>query len=30
MNDYGMLLIEERGDIERGNRYLDEADDDGY
>ena len=28
--DYGMLLIEERGDIERGNRYLDKAAEDGY
>jgi hypothetical protein len=25
-----MLLIEERGDIERGNRYLDKAAEDGY
>ena len=28
--DYGMLLIEERGDTERGNRYLDKAAEDGY
>jgi tetratricopeptide (TPR) repeat protein len=28
--DYGMLLIEERGDIEMGNRYLDKAAEDGY
>ena len=28
--DYGILLIEERGDIERGNRYLDKAAEDGY
>ena len=28
--DYGMLLIEERGDIERGHRYLDKAAEDGY
>ena len=28
--NYGMLLIEERGDIERGNRYLDKAAEDGY
>ena len=28
--DYGMLLIKERGDIERGNRYLDKATEDGY
>ncbi len=28
--EYGMLLIEERGDIERGNRYLDKAAEDGY
>jgi len=28
--DYGMLLIEERGDIERGNRYLNKAAEDGY
>ena len=28
--DYGMLLIEERGDIERGNRYLDKAAEDEY
>ena len=28
--DYGMLLIKERGDIERGNRYLDKAAEDGY
>ena len=28
-HDYGMLLIEERGDIERGNRYLDKAAEDG-
>jgi tetratricopeptide (TPR) repeat protein len=27
---YGVLLIEERGDIERGNRYLDKAAEDGY
>jgi len=25
-----MLLIEERGDIERGNRYLKMAEEDGY
>ena len=29
-HDYGMLLIEERGDIERGNRYLKMAEEDGY
>jgi hypothetical protein len=29
-HDYGMLLIEERGDIERGTRYLDKAAEDGY
>lgn len=28
--DYGMLLIEERGDTERGKRYLDKAAEDGY
>ena len=28
--DYGMLLIIERGDIERGNQYLDKATEDGY
>jgi tetratricopeptide (TPR) repeat protein len=28
--DYGMLLIKERGDIERGHRYLDKATEDGY
>ncbi len=28
--DYGMLLIEERGDAERGNFYLDKAAQDGY
>jgi TPR repeat protein len=28
--DYGMLLIEERGDIERGTRYLDKSAEDGY
>ncbi len=28
--DYGMLLIEERGDTERGNLYLDKAAQDGY
>ena len=28
--DYGMLLIEARGDTERGNRYLDKAAEDGY
>ena len=28
--DYGMLLIEERGDIEGGNFYLDKAAQDGY
>jgi tetratricopeptide (TPR) repeat protein len=28
--DYGMLLIEERGDIEGGTRYLDKAAEDGY
>jgi len=28
--DYGMLLIEERGDIERGNKYLKMAEEDGY
>jgi len=28
--EYGMLLIEERGDIERGTRYLDKAAEDGY
>jgi len=27
---YGVLLIEERGDIERGNRYLDKSAEDGY
>ena len=29
-HEYGMLLIEERGDIERGHRYLDQAAEDGY
>ena len=29
-HDYGMLLIEERGDAERGNFYLDKAAQDGY
>ena len=29
-HDYGMLLIEERGDRERGNRYLKMAEEDGY
>ena len=29
-HDYGMLLIEERGNIERGNRYLKMAEEDGY
>jgi len=29
-HDYGMLLIEERGDEERGNCYLDKAAQDGY
>ena len=29
-HDYGMLLIEEMGDIERGNRYLKMAEEDGY
>ncbi len=29
-HDYGMLLIEERGDVERGNLYLDKAAQDGY
>jgi TPR repeat protein len=28
--DYGMLLIEARGDTEKGNRYLDKAAEDGY
>jgi len=28
--EYGMLLIEERGETERGKRYLDKAADDGY
>ena len=28
--NYGMLLIKERGDIERGTRYLDKAAEDGY
>jgi len=28
--DYGMLLIEERGDAVRGTRYLDKAAEDGY
>jgi uncharacterized protein len=28
--EYGMLLIEERGDTERGNFYLDKAAQDGY
>jgi len=29
-HDYGMLLIEERGDTERGNLYLEKATEDGY
>jgi len=29
-HDYGMLLIEERGDIERGKKYLKIAEGDGY
>jgi tetratricopeptide (TPR) repeat protein len=29
-HDYGMLLIEEKGDTERGNFYLDKAAQDGY
>jgi TPR repeat protein len=29
-HDYGMLLIEERGEIERGNKYLKMAEEDGY
>ena len=29
-HDYGMLLIEERGDTERGKRYLKMAEEDGY
>jgi len=29
-HDYGMLLIEERDDVERGNFYLDKAVQDGY
>lgn len=29
-HDYGMLLIEERGDTERGNIYLKMAEEDGY
>ena len=28
--DYGMLLIKERGDTERGNHYLDKAAEEGY
>jgi TPR repeat protein len=28
--DYGMLLIKERGETERGNYYLDKAAEDGY
>jgi TPR repeat protein len=28
--EYGMLLIEERGEIERGARYLDKAAEDGH
>ena len=28
--EYGMLLIEERGDVEKGNFYLDKAAQDGY
>ncbi|MBC8392197.1 tetratricopeptide repeat protein [Desulfobacula sp.] len=28
--EYGMLLIKERGETERGKRYLDKAADDGY
>ena len=28
--NYGMLLTEERGDIERGTRYLDKAAEEGY
>ena len=28
--EYGMLLIEERGDTERGKRYLDKAAENGY
>ena len=29
-HDYGMLLIEERGDTEKGNKYLKLAEEDGY
>ena len=29
-HDYGMLLIEERGDIERGKKYLKMAEENGY
>jgi TPR repeat protein len=29
-HDYGMLLIEERGEIERGKKYLKMAEEDGY
>lgn len=29
-HDYGMLLIEERGEIERGRKYLKMAEEDGY
>ncbi len=29
-HDYGMLLIEERGEIEKGKKYLKMAEEDGY